>query len=237
MQPSERQELQAELKEFVVNHLASVTGEPGPWDVTFRAPQRFLERFSSRTSEPQLEGGRAPWIGNHRVLVTFDSSWGEIRFPLYVQVSRPVSVVVARHAIARGTIITAADLDVRQVRQSAQVTGGRTPVQNIDDILGMEAVRSLRGGDVVTTAAIRARLLVKRGEVVVAVARGGGIAVRTEAKAKQDGARGDLIQVEKLQSKETFDAQVTGTREVTVFAGGSPDRYVPMTAAAERRRR
>ena len=50
----------------------------------------------------------------------------------------------------------------------------------------------------------------KRGEEIAVYARGGGIQVRTVARARQDGARGELIGVESLEAKEPFDAVVTG---------------------------
>ena len=34
----------------------------------------------------------------------------------------------------------------------------------------------------------------------------------------QDGSDGDLIQVESLDSKQTYDARVVGLREASVFA-------------------
>jgi flagella basal body P-ring formation protein FlgA len=60
---------------------------------------------------------------------------------------------------------------------------------------------------------------VKRGEEIAVYARGGGIQVRTLARAREDGARGELIGVESLEEKVPFDAVVTGLREAVVFSG------------------
>jgi flagella basal body P-ring formation protein FlgA len=63
--------------------------------------------------------------------------------------------------------------------------------------------------------------LVKRGEEISVVARGGGIQVRTFARARQDGARGELIPVESLETREQYDAVVVGLREAVVFSASS----------------
>ena len=65
---------------------------------------------------------------------------------------------------------------------------------------------------------VRAPLLVRRGDEITVVARGGGIRVRTQAHSRQDGARGDLVQVESLDTGERYDARVIGLREAAVFA-------------------
>ena len=48
------------------------------------------------------------------------------------------------------------------------------------------------------------------------VSQSGGIRVRTTARARQDGAKGELMQVESLETRELFDVCITGHREVAV---------------------
>jgi flagella basal body P-ring formation protein FlgA len=61
-------------------------------------------------------------------------------------------------------------------------------------------------------------VLVKRGEVITISSQAGGIRVRTTARAREDGARGDLVQVESLETRERFEVRVVGPREAAVFA-------------------
>ena len=89
----------------------------------------------------------------------------------------------------------------------------------------MEATRTIQEGDAIYSDDFRPQLLVKRGEEIAVYARGGGIQVRTIARARQDGARGELIGVESLEAKEPFEAVVTGPREAVVFtASAAPAR-------------
>ena len=64
----------------------------------------------------------------------------------------------------------------------------------------------------------RHRLAVHRGEVVSVLARAGGIRIRTNARAREEGSVGELVAVESLLNRSTYYARVSGTREVEVFA-------------------
>ena len=57
-----------------------------------------------------------------------------------------------------------------------------------------------------------------RGEVVTVLARAGGIRVRTNARAHEEGSVGELVAVESLANRSTYYARVTGNREVEVYA-------------------
>ena len=82
----------------------------------------------------------------------------------------------------------------------------------------MEARKPLQADDVVLADQVQSPVLVKRGELITVGSHSSGIRVRTSARAAQDGAKGDLIAVESLESKQKYDARVVGLREVAVFA-------------------
>ena len=85
----------------------------------------------------------------------------------------------------------------------------------------MEARQAIAAGDVIFTDKVQAPMLVKRGELIKVVAQGGGIRVSTTARGRQDGARGELVQLESLETREIYDARVTGFREAAVFTASS----------------
>jgi flagella basal body P-ring formation protein FlgA len=82
----------------------------------------------------------------------------------------------------------------------------------------MEARQAIQVGSVIFTDQVQSPVLVKRGEVITVTSQGGGIRVRTSARARQDGAKGNLVQVESLDTKERYDARVVGPHEAAVFA-------------------
>ena len=113
-------------------------------------------------------------------------------------------MLVAKKPIEAGRVITAADIELRYVEQD-KVRRLRTEVvEKPEHAIGMVASRAFRQDDILTYRGIRAPLLVRRGESVMAVARGGGIQVRTYAIARHDGVLGDLIEVQSAQSKEMY---------------------------------
>jgi hypothetical protein len=60
--------------------------------------------------------------------------------------------------------------------------------------------------------------------------------VRTTARCRQDGCKGDLVQLESLDTKEMFNARVIGTREAAVANVSEPlPREQPRLRTAQRR--
>jgi flagella basal body P-ring formation protein FlgA len=100
-------------------------------------------------------------------------------------------------------------------------TNRRAPVTSIEQLIGMEASQPIAAGDVIFTDKIQAPVLVKRGEIITVVSQVGSIRVSTTARARQDGSRGELVQLESLETRETYDARVTGRREAAVFVARS----------------
>ena len=64
----------------------------------------------------------------------------------------------------------------------------RKLIGSLDSLIGMEATHAIHEGDAVYSDDFRAQMLIKKGEEIVVYARGGGIQVRTLARARQDGA-------------------------------------------------
>ena len=115
-------------------------------------------------------------------------------------------------------MITAADLGLQQFATAPPTNSRRAPIDSIDKLIGMEARQAIEPGDMIFTDHVQAPVLVKRGEMITVVSQGGGIRVRTTARSRQDGAKGDLVQVESADKRERYDVRVTGPREAAVFA-------------------
>jgi len=178
---------------------------------------RHLKLIARATTLPVCDGGSEPWTGRQRLFLSFATETGHLRVPVSADVAEAaVPRVVAARAIGRGAVITAADVEVRLIEPAA-ISGQRTPVDSVESILGKESSQSIQVGNVVFEDAVRSPLMVKRGEIITVASQGGGIRVRTTAKALQDGAQGALIQLESLQGKQRFDARVIGLREASVL--------------------
>jgi flagella basal body P-ring formation protein FlgA len=214
-------ELHTELEQLFVKYLEHVSGRKANWRMSFEVPTAKLNLLASATSVLTCMGGNTPWTGRQRFVVTFDTADGLGRIPLHVDVASSQPAVVAVQPIERGRIVTAADIEIREFENLPAATVKRAPVLSVETIIGMEAARTIQTGEMLMTDDVAPQMLVKRGEQIAVYARGGGIQVRTLAKAKQDGARGQLIVVESLGTKKPFQAVVVGEREAVVLAGDS----------------
>lgn len=224
---TDAQALEAEnyVKRAVVEHLNHSTGRRIDWQLQIEVPASDLAKVLEAKTALQCSGGVSPWTGNQRMVVAFSTERGPVRVRLKAIVTVSQTVVVATRPIERGQLITAADVAVEQIAELPKETRVRKPIESLETVIGLEATKAIREGDTIFSGDFRPQLLVKRGEEIAVYARGGGIQVRTIARARQDGARGELIGVESLGDKEPFEAVVTGPREAVVFtAAATADR-------------
>ena len=211
-------DLREEVKRIISNYVVEKTGEAAEWHVTCDVAARYLAQLDAATSPPVCSGGTPPWTGRQQFIISFTTTEGAARIPVYAEVApAALPVVVAVQPIARGAVITAADVELQNLDGVPAATGRRAPLTSVEQLIGMEARQAIAAGDVIFTDKVQAQMLVKRGELITVVAQGGGIRVTTTARARQDGARGELVQLESLETRQIYDARVTGYREAAVF--------------------
>lgn len=122
--------------------------------------------------------------------------------------------VVATRSIARGTMISAADIALREVDVST-IRG--QILESADAVLGMELRRPSSMGDVLSMDMLITPLMVKRGDTVVVTAERSGVVIRQQGVALQDGEAGKQIQIRNARSDRVIHAVVTGPGEVKVI--------------------
>ena len=125
-------------------------------------------------------------------------------------------VLVAAHAIERGSVIKEADV-VLERRPRADV--GRDPLSENDIVIGMAARNSLPEGRVLHTPDLMKPELVQRNETVTLTFNIPGIALTVRGKALESGAEGDVVAVLNEQSKRTLQGVVTGRGRVAIGTG------------------
>ena len=86
------------------------------------------------------------------------------------------------------------------------------------DVIGQQATRAIGADQPLDGRLLRKPLLVEKGQNISVVARGSGVRVRTTARATEDGARGDVIVVESLDTKQKYAVMVTDHQQVEVLA-------------------
>ncbi len=229
--------LETGVRELVTSYVATKLPRVRECEITCKVSDRHLESLTEAISRPICSGGTAPWTGRQRFEITFDTSSGGKRFSVNADITPPpMPVVVAVRAVARGNVITAADVAVQEVSNLPRASERRTPLQSVEPIIGQEAKQTLTAGSIVYSDSVQAPIVVKRGDLITVSSQGSGIRVRTTVRALHDCARGELVQVESLQTKQRFDARVTGIREATIAAVTTSPRTVQAPVSTAHRR-
>ena len=224
-------QLREDIRRTIVDYLNANTGRNSEWKVSINVADRHLIQLQEATTSLSCQGGDAPWTGKQRFTVSVNTAEGLVQVPIAAEVTLAVPVVVATRAIAAGAVITGADIEMRKIDNPPIANDRRMPMDSVEKLVGMEAAKGIQAGDVVLSDQVRSPILVKRGEKVTVITQGGGIRVRNTARVRQDGARGDLVQVESLETKERYDARVIGMQQVAVLA---PTRPVVTTKPEQR---
>lgn len=123
----------------------------------------------------------------------------------------PMVVTLAR-SVARGAVLTAADVTLAPVAARAPDGIFTDPT----DVIGRRTKAAMGEGKAVLLRQLEPDWLVEAGNPLVLIAAAGGLAVSAPAEALEDGAMGDVIRVVNLSSQREVKAIVTGRNSVTV---------------------
>ncbi|EKE73972.1 lateral flagellar basal body P-ring biosynthesis protein, LfgA [Gallaecimonas xiamenensis 3-C-1] len=146
--------------------------------------------------------GAEPW-GRIPYDVSCSAPAWQLRARVEVKVSLPVWT--ARQGIRRGQLIEAADL-LRRTLPLEGIYGGFVTDQR--QLIGQQAKRNLRRGQVLGPGTVAAPLLVQKGENVVIRVDQQGVRASMKGVALSGGARGESVQVRNLSSGKEITAWV-----------------------------
>jgi flagella basal body P-ring formation protein FlgA len=207
---------QRRLQEAILKYVQDQSATNQPRTVQFDLTAAQLRAAANASLQISVHGGNAPWTGEQRFVISAETAEGPTSFPLNVRVNVPSSVVAALHALPRGAMIHATDLTL--VHGDPRDDSENGAFHTIEEVVGKQATKVIAEGKVLTPDAVQAPLLVHRGDVVTVYSRTAGIRIHTTARAKDDGALGDLVAVESLTNRQAFTARICGPRETEVFA-------------------
>jgi len=117
--------------------------------------------------------------------------------------------LVATHSIRAGTILTAADVTLKEFEVSGAATSP-------EEVIGLEVRRNLYAGRPVLLAELGPPTLVRRNEKIMMTYRLGGLIIKADGRALEAGGEGEIIRVLNRTSRTTLFATVTGPKSVDV---------------------
>jgi flagella basal body P-ring formation protein FlgA len=204
---------QAVLK-ALEQYLTDSTGHED-WEVHVDLDAAQLRELTKLGSKLIASAQRTPGAGAQKFQITAEGAKAVVL--IYVRVERMRHVVVAVRKIEAGSLIGAADVEMR--RQGGNVASGSAT--SIDQVIGKESLRGISADTVLQANQLRSPLQVQRGETVKVFARTAGITVSTYAVVQQDGSLGDLVQAQTLDKKDRFAARVSGWKQLEVSPMGA----------------
>lgn len=235
------QKAEENLRQSLLTYLNRCTtdGKPEnaiPWNLKFDLTPEQSATLASGGKIMAIYGGKNPLIGKQEFQAELENTHSEsgrrIQVRFFTEISLPPKVVVAKRSIAKGKLISANDVKIvyqENVRETDFISEPQ-------EIVGKMASSLIREGAVLTPALISRPILVRKGDTVTVVAKAPGIAVRSTAKAHEDGSEGDLISLEQQlkpkvvkgtrapltsKSDSVFFARVVGIGTVETYADSS----------------
>jgi len=125
-------------------------------------------------------------------------------------------VPVLRRPISTGQIIRQDDIDTMYWRNDQL---GQDVVMSASQIVGRTPQTVIRANEPIRQADTRAPILVTRNSQVIIRLDAGPMTLTVQGKALDEGARGDVVRVQNLQSNKTIEATVAGPDLVSVSLG------------------
>jgi flagellar basal body P-ring formation protein FlgA len=196
-EPEPLEQISAAAQDYVASHLGDGTkAQVVPLDRRLRMPACA---GALETSGPAPNAGNAWLVAVH---CSGPSLW-----TLYVPVraNQRRSVVVLTRSLPPGTPIPA-DAVVMQERDVSTLSYGY--VGRLDDAVGKLLRHPVTAGATLTPDAVAAPASVKHGQEVTLLCEAGGFSVRADGRALADGASGDRIKAENLESHRIVEGVV-----------------------------
>lgn len=123
-----------------------------------------------------------------------------------------IGIPVPNRRMAPGEVIAAGDLTLIPVRTD-QV--GQRTITDMAGLVGMETRRVLSPGRPVPASSVTAQPVVQRNRPVTLEYRQGALLITARGRALGDGALGEMVRVQNLDSNRTLTATVTGPGTVS----------------------
>jgi flagellar basal body P-ring formation protein FlgA len=196
-EPEPLSQIAAAAQDYVTARLGGGTkAEPVPLDRRLRMPL---------CGSPLEAAGPAPNAGNAWLVAVHCN--GPSTWTLYVPVraSQRRTVVVLTRSLPPGTPIPA-DAVTLQERDISSLGYGY--VGSLDEAVGKLLRHPVTAGATLTPDAVAAPASIKHGQQVTLLCEAGGISVRADGKALADGASGDRIKAENLESHRVVEGVV-----------------------------
>ncbi len=206
------QEVDPEIMRVAIEQAMLDWMQPGDEIDSMELPARLrvpLGEFDLRIGDLEAVSRRL-----HQVEMSVEQEGRVVaRKPVRLRISSRGTVVVARRAVPRGGVLTAAD-----VRLEERSLRGLHPtvLTHADEAIGRHATVALAPGAILTARAVEAPVLVEKGDSVRVAIETPGLRLVVPAEALDSAGLGERIRVLNPSSGREFTAEVIAHGKVLV---------------------
>ena len=175
------------------------------YEISIDPKQSQLIPLKMMLVPPTLEMLAEPAEGVLHCRVSGHNVSGPCQSVVEVRLKKHPLAVFPRSTIPRGRRLTARDLIEKPIPAAKR---SESMVDDLHSLVGLEVKSMLPEGRPIKIEQVGPPLLVRRGDLLDLRVSGGGVQVTTRAKALDDGAESDVIQVETLAPKKRLQVRV-----------------------------
>jgi flagella basal body P-ring formation protein FlgA len=135
------------------------------------------------------------------------------------RVAPTVPVVLAARRLAVGEIVRAQDIEERRLR-AERVRPGMA--QRAEDVIGRQLRRPVGTDMPFATVDLLAPVVIAKNQPVLMLLDAPGITLTAQGRALEAAARGDVVRVMNLASRQVVEAEAIGPGQVRVRHGAAP---------------
>lgn len=137
------------------------------------------------------------------------------KFSINGSIDPVIKVPALVENLQNGRIIKASDIEMIEISEKDYT---RDMFMDAEQLVGLTARRMIVGGRPLRSSELVSPQVVGRGEIVTLSLNDGVLNLTTQAKALENGAKGDVIRVVNTDSNQTLQAMVTGERAVQIIS-------------------
>lgn len=220
---------QPTLRGVVADHLARhFAVEPARLRLAFRAADEPALDLDRRELQFAIHNARSPRTETVALGITVYRNKTEIaQHDIMITPEVLADTCEVARDVRRGETLTSADIRSAPEWMSP-LQASRLPRPSA--VVGRLVERSMREGDIVRSEFVRQPTIITRGDLINIRCIVGDVVLTSKAIAREDGADGDLIEVNYPHHRETFLARVSGPGEATVDLAKQPTTDAVRTA-------
>ncbi len=187
--------------------------------IDFRSTDRMLLQLTESVGRFAISTRHGRTLGTVPLTINVPVAEGKAQqLKIIAEVYLLRQRVVARRALAKGRVLTAADVQV--VSQRVTRPDDRIATALNGGVVGTVLSSPLAAGEAVRLDRLKRPALIRRGDAVTVVYLRGRLSVKTIAWATRDAALGEQVRLRSARrSKETFSAVCTGPRSAEIDFG------------------